>query len=160
MRLEHAIEELERTKPSWWSVRAGAARPKVLYPATASSKEWADEILALDQLVVEGFYTKGLKALATKAGLKLDPQWASLRIVEECLASTEAGGDEAKAIVAPLRELHHLRSKVKGHATTERKALEVAAQRDHGSLRAHFTDLAQRCSDAFETIVPALQARS
>jgi hypothetical protein len=158
--LEHAIEELERTKPSWWSVRAGAARPKVLYPATTSSKEWADEILALDQLLVEGFYTKGLKALATKAGIRLDPQWASLRIIEGCLASTGIGADDAKEIVAPLRELHYLRSKVKSHATAERKALEVAAQRDHGSLRAHFTDLTQRCAYAFAKIAPVLQSLS
>ncbi len=155
--LAHAIEAMEREKPTWWTVRPGATQPKVLYPATASTKEWADEILALDQLVVEGFYPKGLKALAMKAGIKLEPGWGSLRIVEECL-SASVGAEDAKDVVAPLRELHHFRSKVKGHATPERKALEIAAQRDYGSLRGHFTDLAQRCADAFEKIASSLRA--
>lgn len=157
--LEHAIEKLESAGPPWWLVRSNAARPKVLYPVTASTKEWADEILALDQLVVEGFYPKGLKAVASRGGIAVDPQWGSLRIIEECLALS-IGADEAKEVVAPLRELHHLRSKVKGHATTEKKSLETRALRDHGSLRAHFTDLAQRSLVAFERISALLETFS
>jgi len=158
MEIEYEIEDVERKKSAWWSASAKDLRTRALYPTSTSAREWADEILALDQLLVEGFHTQSLKKLAVKAGARLDPQWASLRVIEECLVLAGITSDDAKAIVSPLRELHNLRSKVKGHATAERRALEVSAQRDHGSFRTHFTDLAQRCLDSFRKIVPVLDA--
>lgn len=154
--ISHAIDEVERLKASWWSAR-GSARPKVLYPASTSSKDWGDEILALDQLLVEGFYAKGLRALAKTLNVTLEPDWASLKIVEACLAGAHVPADEAKGIIEPLRELHHLRSKVKGHATAERKRLEDAALTKYGSFRSHFFELAKRCAASFDAIVSTLR---
>jgi hypothetical protein len=66
--LKHKIRRLDDSPPAWWSPRGDKLLNTVHYPATAASTEWANEILALDQLLVEGFRSKNLKALAKELG--------------------------------------------------------------------------------------------
>ena len=129
----------------------------MLAPATTASKEWADEILALDQLVVEGFLAKEIRILCKKVGVAAEGDWQSLKLIEVLLVGLGLTEDESKRTVAPLRKLHHLRSKVKGHSSPdERKALEREAIASHGSFRAHFLHLCEGCDDAMMRIVESL----
>lgn len=59
--LKYKLESLHREKVDWWTLRGKDVMEKVHYPYTSSRDEWADEILNLDQLVVEGFEEKWLK---------------------------------------------------------------------------------------------------
>jgi hypothetical protein len=152
--LRYAVEELDRDPPLWWRSRGPEVRNRVHYPVTTSSKEWADELLILDQMLVEGFIARELRKLATDTGVKLEADWQSLRIIQELLRARHYHA--ADEIMAPLRQLHHLRSKVSGHRTEERAKLESDAFREHGSLRAHFRALCTQCDESFTVVKAAL----
>ncbi|MEO6783819.1 MAG: hypothetical protein ABI196_23525 [Bradyrhizobium sp.] len=81
--LKRTIQKLDKSPPEWWNPRGEARSDVTRYPATDSPKEWADEIMALDQLLAEGFLVKPLKTLAKAGGRKLDPSWGSIRVMQE-----------------------------------------------------------------------------
>jgi hypothetical protein len=152
--LRYAVSELDRSPPPWWRVRGSQVRDRVHYPVTTSSKEWADELLALDQMVIEGFVATELRKLAVASGVRFETSWQSLKLIQEILRTRDSL--TADQVVEPLRELHHLRSKVPGHHTGERAKLEAGALKAHGSLTAQFRSLCSRCEEAFEQIVATL----
>jgi hypothetical protein len=152
--LKCKIRQLDENPPAWWKPRgeelSGAAR----YPATDSISEWADEILALDQLLNEGFLPKPLQKLAEDAGRTVEKQWKSLRLLQDYLEAQGRSADEARAVMEPLARLHGLRNPLKGHGSTnERKAAQKQARSEHGTLRAHFEALAAECDNALGTIL-------
>ena len=154
--LKRTIRKLDKSPPDWWNPRGEALSDATRYPATDSPKEWADEIMALDQLLAEGFLVKPLKALAQASGRKIDPNWKSIRVMQEMLVVKGLSEQDAKAVVAPIQRVHGLRTEVKGHATTEgKKKAEVEARTKHGNFRAHFTQMAADCDKALNEILSA-----
>jgi len=154
--LKYKIRQLDEHPPAWWKPRGEELSDAARYPATDSVSEWADEILALDQLLNEGFLPKPLMTLASEAGRSVDKGWRSLRLLQDYLESKGRSADEARAVMEPLVRLHGLRNPLKGHgSTTERKAAQKRARAEHGTLRAHFTALAAACDKALETVLQA-----
>jgi hypothetical protein len=152
--LKYTIRELDKSPPEWWNPRGEALSDATRYPATDSPKEWADEILALDQLLVEGFLDKPLRVLAEAASCKLEQNWRSLKLMQEILVAKGLSETEAKAVMAPMQKVHSLRTEVKGHATTDKKRkAEIDARTKHGSFRAHFTQLAAECDKALNEVL-------
>ena len=155
--IKEAVGRLDMTKPSWWTPRGEALLNGVRYPATDAAKEWADEILALDQLLVEGFLERGLKRLTEEAGGELATHSGGLNALVAALKARGLLEEAAIKAVAPLKTLHHLRSKVKGHAAPrEAEVLRHAALTTHGTFRAHFTALAADCDAGLDAILLAL----
>lgn len=155
--LKYTISKLDAASPGWWKKRGAALADAVHYPATDSVKEWADEILALDQFLVEGFLLKPLRAVAEDDERAIDDKWASLRVLQEVLSVKGHSDDSAKAIVAPFQRLHALRTEVKGHATFEKKrAAESKARTESGSLRVHFRSLVSECESALNSVLASL----
>ena len=64
--------------------------------------------------------------------------------------------DECTDVIEPLKKLHYLRSKVKGHAAGGRDKLIKAARTEHGSLSKHFRDLATSLWRSFDRITELL----
>jgi hypothetical protein len=153
--MRYAVSELDRDPPAWWRARGSQLRERVHYPVTNSSKEWADELLALDQMIVEGFVATEVRKFAVAAIFRIDTSWGSLKLIQEILRARDSL--TADQIIDPLKELHHLRSKVPGHHTGERTKLEAGAVSQHGSLTAHFRDLCARCADSFDIILETLR---
>jgi hypothetical protein len=154
--LKRKISQLDEKPPAWWKPRGEELSNAARYPATDSVSEWADEILALDQLVNEGFLPKPLQKLAEDSGRAIDKQWKSLRLLQDYLESKGMGTDEARAALGPLARLHGLRNPLKGHgSTSERKAAQRQARVEHGTLRAHFMTLAAECDKALASILRA-----
>ncbi|WP_439869596.1 hypothetical protein ACTACT_19555 [Pseudomonas syringae] len=157
--LKASIRELDKSALAWWNPRGEELEAAVHIPATDSSKEWADEILALDQFLVEGFLLKPLRVIADGLGKPVPSTWAPLRVIQEILCGVGNSEAQAKAIVVPLQRLHGLRTEVRGHATVQKKrAAESQARTEHGSLRNHFASLAGECDRALSTIRVALGA--
>ncbi|MCL6699096.1 hypothetical protein LZ496_09930 [Sphingomonas sp. NSE70-1] len=157
MDLKYEIEKIDGLKPEWWLVRGQRLASTLHYPITTSIEEWANAILALDQLVVEGFSPKSLRKRLKDANRSFDKQWGSVRLLQECLICVGIDEDDAIDIVEPLKALHHLRSKVKGHSSeSERQQLIRAARTEHGRLSAHFRSLVADVRSAFDRIVEAL----
>jgi hypothetical protein len=156
--LRGAIAELDEWNPKWWKRRGSDLSECLIGPVTDSAKEWADELLTLDQLVVEGFTARELRAVAEVMGLKPEREWQSLKLIEVLLCAVGYANEEATEVVGPLRELHHLRSKVRGHsAREEARELQRAAIRHHGGLRNHFFSLCKQCGASLTEIAQALR---
>lgn len=155
--LKHTISQLDAAPPVWWKKRGEDLADAVHYPATDSVKEWADEILALDQFLVEGFLLKPLRTLAEEQARTIEGNWGPLRVLQEVLSASGHSDDSAKALVLPMQRLHALRTEVKGHATVEKKrAAEVKARTDFGSLREHFRALVSECEKALNAVLASL----
>jgi hypothetical protein len=152
--LKYKIGKLNAAPPEWWQPRAEAHMDAARYPATDSPLEWANGIMAFDQLLVEGFQLKPLRNLLETRGRKADASWASLRVIAEILVASGRTVDDAKACLTPLSRLHALRSTLKAHSSVEaRNREEQQARATHGTLRAHFKDLAGQCDKSFDTIL-------
>ena len=154
--LKCKIRQLDEKPPTWWMARGKELFDAARYPATDSVSEWADEILALDQLLNEGFLPKPLLKLAEDTGRAVERQWKSLRLLQDYLEAQGQSADQARAVMKPLAKLHSLRNPLRGHGSTnERKAAQKQARSEHGTLRAHFTALASECDKALATILQA-----
>ena len=153
------VRELDGAKPDWWQPRGEALRDTTHYPVTTSPDEWGDSLLALDQLVVEGFSQKSVRDRLSARRQAFDKSWGSLRLIQELLVAQGYAPTDAADAMEPLRRLHFLRSKVKGHAAVvERDQLIVQARTDFGSLKDHFVQLAADCQQAFSTARDSLMA--
>jgi hypothetical protein len=140
----------------WWSLKAPHLQSRVHYPVTDSSEEWANEIMALDKLLVEGFEKGWLKTKASELRQPTLPNDGSLVLTQWCLRGLGFDEQRAKETVAPLRELHNLRSKLKGHvAGSDAEGLRQAALELHGTYRKHFQDLCSRADAAMREIASA-----
>lgn len=156
-RLKYKIGKLNAVPPGWWKPRSEGLMDAARYPATDSTLEWANEIMAFDQVLVEGFQVRPLRKLLESKGRKAEASSASLRVVAELAVVSGQTVDEARALLAPLSRLHALRSILKAHSSVEEKDKEERqARAAHGTLRAHFKDLAAQCDRSFDEIMRIL----
>ena len=155
--LKCKIGNLNVAPPDWWQPRSDEHMDAARYPATDSTLEWANEIMAFDQVLVEGFQLKPLRKLLEAAGGKVDSSWKPLRVIAEILVVSGRSVDDAKAVLTPLSRIHALRSILKAHSSVEEKDKEERQARTmHGTLRAHFKHLAGECDKSFDKILVAL----
>lgn len=156
--IKRQIRALDEQHLDWWQSRPSELANTVHYPFSASQAEWAESILNLSQLLIEGFQVGGIRTRLTKVGSVYEKDWGSLKLLTE-LAKSNSDEAAASKLLKPLRELQELRSKVKGHsAGSDKKKLIDAALREHGSLYKHFEYLAACCNTALEQIVAMLNA--
>lgn len=158
--LKVIIRRLDELSPPWWKTRGSELIDAVHYPVTDSIEEWGDELLSLDQLLVEGFYLKGLKKLADGWGAQYEKSWASLKLVEVLLKAKGSTEDEANAVLQPLRDLHDLRNPAKAHGEPRRRTQAVKeARAKSGTLRQHFKDLTSKLDEAMGSIADSLSGK-
>jgi len=156
--LKAALREFRQQKVPWWDLRSEKLLEQLQYPATTSADEWANDLLLLDQLVVEGLQTRWLKDKAFELGRTLDPKFASIKLTEECLLGLGFAEDKAQKTVAPLKTTRDLRTKVKGHASGgEALKIKLEALKAHGSYRNHFQALCKDCDESIRRIGEALK---
>ena len=156
--LKYKLEELHRSKVSWWTLNDINELKKVHYPYTPSLDEWMDELLNLDQLVVEGLEAGWLRKKAKELKRSPNITIGGIKLTEECLIGL--GFDEVYAfeLMSPFHDIHNLRSKLKGHRSG-REAIEISkgAIRQFGSYHQHFKDLCSRCDSSLEIIIEAFK---
>lgn len=153
--LKGALQQWDEAQVSWWALRAEPLPDKVHYPVTSSHDEWANEILHLDQLVVEGFETKWLRSKAQQLGRTPDASVASLKLLEECLIGVGYEESDAQKVVAPLKRVDELRSKLKGHASGEVTAIRKQILAEHASYKKHFRALTEEIDESIRAIEAA-----
>jgi hypothetical protein len=151
--LKGALHDWNQEQVPWWELRAEKLPDQVHYPVTSSHDEWANEILHLDQLVVEGFETKWLRNRAQRLGRSPDARLQSLGLMEECLIGMGYADDDARKIVGPLKDAHHLRSKLRGHASgDEAESIRKQILTEYGSYNKHFRSLAEAVDQSIRAI--------
>lgn len=155
--LKRKVVGLDAERPGWWNPRGETLVKAVRYPVTASASEWANEILALDQLLGEALQQKELRALAKKLGRNPQPDWKAFKLIEECLIGHGVDEDEAHEAIQALRTVRDLRNITKGHSATKRRLeMEKEVKTRFGSFRAHFASLASDCDKALDLVVRTL----
>lgn len=153
MEIKSFVTDLDSNEPIWWSSRGESLRKAVHHPVTDSIEEWANAILTLDQLVVEGFSTKGLRSILKRLECTFEKQWQSMKLTQTLLEVGGRSESDAKQVVEPLKALHQLRSKVKGHAGgSEKNELVKTARKDFGNLSNHFNYICAECFDSLSKI--------
>jgi len=157
---EHVRKLKDRQSP-WWTISSEDAIDRSHYPITASPDEWANEILHLDQLIVEPFEKAWFKNELLHLGKTPDPKYGSLVLSEECLAGWGLDSGDAKNILLPLRTLHELRSKLKGHAVgkSTQTQLRQQALNEHESYKEHFRVLCRACDESLRKITEIIAAQ-
>lgn len=124
------------------------------YPVTESRDEWANELLVLDQLLVEGLVQKWLKKKAIDLGQKPSATMRQLKLLGLCLVGMGFEEDHAYEIMSPFHELHKLRSLLRGHRWgTDAANASKRVLKDFGDFKRHFASLCQRCDESLELII-------
>jgi len=153
-RIRGMVELLNRKAPAWWAPREDDIIDKVLGCASDSIEEWGSEILALDQMINEGFRVTGLRTIVEDRGGTYQKEWRSLNLLEAIAVASERTEEQAKEMIAPLKELHNLRNLTKAHSSSSRKRMEASrARRKYGTLRDHFQSLVRRTRDSIKQVV-------
>lgn len=154
--LKNTIQKLDNSPTEWWKPRGEKLIEATRYPVTDSSKEWADEIMALDQLLIEGFLVAPLKSLVESGGHQITQNLGSLKLMQKALAVKGLSESEVIMIIDPLRRLHELRTTIRGHATGNKKKIaETEARTKYGNFRTHFIQLVTDCEKALSKILLA-----
>ncbi len=156
--LKRALHDLHSTKVLWWTLKGATIESAVHRPLTSSPDEWAEELLKLDKLIVEGLEAKWLRKRAKELGRSPDDRFGGLKLVEECLIGRNFEPDHARALMSPLHDLHNLRSLMKGHASgSEASARRKSIVKEHGGLLQHYDALCQGCEETLQIIRRALE---
>ena len=152
------VQNLRHSGVSWWILREENLIENIHHPLTGSADDWADETHALDKLVVEGLVKKDLAERAITSGSELDKEWGSVRILRELLKQLKVDDEVIKEIIDPLKEVHHIRSKLSGHASgSEGKRIRTDIVRKYKSYSNHFRVLCERCDKAMRQIWEILE---
>jgi hypothetical protein len=156
--LKSKLSKLDNLNVKWWKLRDINAPNKVHYPYTASKDEWAEEILNLDQLLVEGFEEKYLKTQAKTLNRNSDNKFRSLKLIEECLIGVGFDEDHARQILTPFHEVHNLRSKLKGHTSgQEAEMIRKDSLKKFQSFYKHFEHICAECDESLAIIIEAFK---
>lgn len=151
------VAEWEPKGTPWWTCRSSDLSDRCHYPVTPSAEEWANELMNLDKLLVEGFEEKWLRTTATELKLASDAQARSLGLLELCLVGKGVETEDARGLIVPLRELHRLRSKLKGHAAGEEaNTIRQDTLREHGDYATHYRKLTEKCDRSLRAIESVL----
>lgn len=133
----------------WWKMSSLDILERLNYPTADSEDDWKKEIIALDQVLVEGLQYKWLRGRAKNLGCNVDKEWKSVKLLEQCLIYSGVDEDRAKLIVSPLRKLHNMRSKSSHTESKDIVELSKQAFKEHGSYRKHYDHLVDTNREAF-----------
>ncbi|UQI41828.1 hypothetical protein [Vreelandella venusta] len=155
--LKDKLAKLSTAGVPWWKLRDKSAPDKVHYPYTSSRDEWAEEILNLDQLIVEGLEEKWLRKKADDLKLSPDSRLRALKLIEVILVGVGFETEHAREIMTPFHVVHNARSILKGHTLgREAEELRKNAITEHGSYKNHYEKLCADCDESLEIITNTL----
>ncbi|ODS04582.1 hypothetical protein [Vibrio scophthalmi] len=155
--LKDKLEKLNAKGVPWWKLRDKNAPDKVHCPYTSSRDEWAEEILNLDQLIVEGLEEKWLRRKAKELSLNPDARLRALKLIEVILVGVGFETEHAREIMTPFHVVHNARSILKGHTLgQEAEELRKNAITDYGSYKNHYEKICSDCDESLEVITNAL----
>ncbi len=142
---------------AWWTLRDEELLNRANPPITSSKDEWADAIMDLSKLIVEGFEMKPIRAALDGGGVSYDLEKdKTIILLEKLIASTNRVG--GPVTLCGLKAVQSIRSKVKGHAgSSEGKQLAKEALDNHGSYAEHFKHLCTLVVTDLERVQAALE---
>lgn len=152
-KLKILLQELQKQKCFWWTLRSESNLSKLHIPLTSSADEWADELLNLDQLIVEGFQEKELKRYCTQHNIEFKNSDRSLKLIGLILSFKGFDDEQINEIMSPLYEVHNLRSEQKGHSSGETAVnARKKIRKDYGNFSNHYNYLLERIIETLQIL--------
>lgn len=152
-KLKRLLTKMNDSSLDWWKLKTSEGLTKLHYPYTDSKDEWADELLNFDQVIVEGFDKKSLKAKAHELSAHIENKFGTLKIIENILIAKGFEIEDAHSLMSVFHEVHNLRNKVKGHVSgSEAEDLRKKALKDYGSYNNHFKQLFEKVLESLEIL--------
>lgn len=153
LELRKGLEKLEEKKNNLWLCVSEDLYQQLNYVVTDSLKEWADEIHALDKLVVEGFNYSYFKKISKTLNC-YNETLGSIKLLKEILKAKKNNEKEINEIINPLEEIHFLRTKFVGHISgAEANKIRKGLISKYGNLKKHFRDLLERTDKAIKSLL-------
>ncbi len=147
--------EQQGREASIWSASDDArARdfPRLTYVVTESTKEWEDQILELNKVLVEGFKKPALKLVAKTLGAddETTAKFGTLKLLRFCLEKRGVEPEVINDSVGPLQDLYDLRSSGGVAHTGTRKVDQ--------DQREHYRALLRACDGAMVSLAAFVRA--
>jgi hypothetical protein len=140
--LQAIITNLHSCSSEWFTLREPNLVNQVHYPLTPAVKTWDDTLIALAKLVVEGIEKRYFELYVKSKGAKGDPKWGSIRWVQEAMKTSGTSDEIIDEVIAPLRAVQHLRTKLVAHSGgCEANAIRADLLRKHKTPRLHIEHL-------------------
>ena len=142
----------------WWTLHEDGALDRLTAPIPDTRKAWGEAIVALDNVVTQGFNETNLTARLEQAGGKAKQKGGSIRLLEELLAPVPSG--EKPVQLSAIRKLRALRNRIGiTHPTPDGGLAQSAAELErHGSYRAAYEHLCRGITDELQQIQDRLSA--
>ncbi|SLJ83455.1 hypothetical protein [Psychrobacter sp. DAB_AL43B] len=157
-KLKRLLSKMNDSSLDWWKLKTSEGLTKLHYPYTDSKDEWADELLNFDQVIVEGFDKKSLKAKANELSVHVENKFGTLKIIENILIAKGFEIEDAHSLMSVFHEVHNLRNKVKGHVSgSEAEDLRKKALKDHGSYNNHFKQLFEKVLESLKVLLDEIK---
>lgn len=157
-KLKRLLEKMNDSNLDWWKLKTSEGLTKLHYPYTDSKDEWADELLNFDQVIVEGFDKKSLKAKANELSAHVENKFGTLKIIENILIAKGFEIEDAHSLMSVFHEVHNLRNKVKGHVSgSEAEDLRKKALKDYGSYNNHFKQLFEKVLESLKVLLDEIK---
>lgn len=157
-KLKRLLTKMNDSNLDWWKLKESGGLTKLHYPYTDSKDEWADELLNFDQVIVEGFDKKSLKARANELSAHIENKFGTLKIIENILIAKGFEIEDAHSLMSVFHEVHNLRNKVKGHVSgSEAEDLRKKALKDYGSYNNHFKQLFEKVLESLEILFDEIE---
>lgn len=137
----------------WWVLRDEGLLHRANPPISSSKDEWAEAIMDISKLVVEGFDMRPLRRDLDKLGVSYGPDEKTIALLEKIIAARNPSGSPVR--LEGLRTVQSIRSKVKGHSgSSQGETIARDAIRKHGTYGAHFKHLCELIVKDLQRIEP------
>ncbi len=149
------LRRWQSSRSRWWTLRDEDLLDRANTPISSSKDEWAEAIMDLSKLVVEGFELKFLRTILEDRQVAYTSQEKSIVLLEKIVAANNP--TDCPGALKGLRMVQHIRSKAKGHAGgSEGKAIAQEAIATHGTYGDHFKYLCEMIVEDLERIETAM----
>ena len=158
--VRHILSTWTRTNCSWWKLREDGALERLTIPIPDTRKAWGEAIVALDNVVSQGFVKTDLIARFKQTGRVPEQEWGSIRVLEELL--TSISNTQKRVHLNEIKRLRDLRNQVGvTHPTPDGGfASSNAELARYGSYAAAYEHLCQGISEELQQIEQALAKNS
>lgn len=153
-KLKNLLYKMKENRIQWWQIKNTDTLERLSYPYTNTKDEWAEELLKLDQIIVEGLNQTSLQNIANKNNANTKNNYRQLKLLESILVSKNFEEEYAHQIMNVFHEIHNLRNSQKGHAsgnTAENERKEIIKK--YSSYTHHFEYLIQNIIESFQILI-------
>ncbi len=149
------LRNWQTRKFSWWKLRDEEMLHRANPPISSSKDEWAEAMMDMSKLVVEGFEAKFIRSWLDEKSVVYDQKDQTIALLEKIAIANNASAGPLR--LEGLRTVQFIRSKVKGHSgSTKGQEFAQTAIAKHGTYAEHFKAVCAMIVDDLRKIESAL----